>query len=69
MLLAIAIWLVVLVLKRYRRSLHAPRPQGGTPTGDMVRCAKCGVFLPKAESVLKGGAYYCCEEHSRSDAA
>lgn len=35
---------------------------------DMVRCVHCGVHLPKHESILAGGVYYCGEEHRRAHA-
>ena len=63
LLLAIAIWLVLKLLRQYRRSMDAPsapRPQAQ----DMVACAACGVHIPKSESILRQGAYYCCKEHS-----
>lgn len=63
LLLALAVWLVLVLLKGYRRSLDAPRAPRPMPE-DMVRCAVCGVHLPKTESILKNGVYYCCEEHS-----
>ncbi|MDD4911436.1 MAG: PP0621 family protein [Sideroxydans sp.] len=30
---------------------------------DMVRCAQCGVHMPKSESILAGGHFYCSDEH------
>ena len=30
---------------------------------DMVRCAHCGVHLPKGESVQAGGQFFCSAEH------
>lgn len=36
------------------------------PVEDMVRCAKCGVNLPRSEAILSQGKTYCCEEHRRS---
>lgn len=35
---------------------------------DMVRCVHCGVHLPKRESILVGGEYFCGEEHRRAHA-
>lgn len=32
---------------------------------DMVRCVHCGVHLPKHESILAGGEYFCSEAHRR----
>ena len=30
---------------------------------DMVRCAQCGVHLPKGESVVANGQFFCSTEH------
>jgi uncharacterized protein len=30
---------------------------------ESVKCAHCGLHLPKAEAVAKKGLYYCCKEH------
>ena len=35
---------------------------------DMVRCSKCGVHLPKSESILAGGQFFCSEAHRREHA-
>lgn len=63
LLLAVVVWLVVVLLRHYRRGVDAPRAASPKPE-DMVRCAECGVYLPKSASILKHGAYYCCEQHS-----
>lgn len=63
LLLALAVWLILSLLKQYRRSMDAPPAPRGEAQ-DMVACAVCGVHLPKSESILKKGAYYCCKEHS-----
>lgn len=63
LLLALGVWLIIALLKRYRRSFDVSREKPPAPQ-DMVRCAECGVHLPKSESILKNGVYYCCPEHS-----
>ncbi len=35
---------------------------------DMVRCSKCGVHLPKSESILAGGEFFCSEAHRLENA-
>lgn len=61
LLLIIAIVAVVyLLIRAYRK--QAPR-QDVTATEDMVRCAHCGVHLPKGESVQADGRYFCSAEH------
>lgn len=32
---------------------------------DMVRCVTCGVHLPRGESLVAQGEFYCCVEHQR----
>jgi uncharacterized protein len=38
------------------------KPQTGSGE-DMVRCSRCGVHLPRSESLLADGKFYCSEEH------
>lgn len=64
LLLALAVWLVLLLLRQYRRSIDSPRNPTPREPEDMVACAVCGVHLPRSESLLIHGAYYCCKDHS-----
>jgi len=52
--------------RRLARSQPPPPPAAGE---DMVRCAQCGVHLPKSESITTRGSYYCCDEHRRLHAS
>ena len=64
-LLGIGIWLVyVFFLKHSRNAPPPPRP-APPPEEDMVRCAQCSVHLPKSESILSGGEFFCSQEHRR----
>jgi len=68
LLLALAIWLIITVLKRYGRSVEPPqKPESaaGNAAESMVQCAHCGVHLPKSDSLLIEGQYFCCEAHSK----
>jgi uncharacterized protein len=58
---------VYLLLKSYRRK--APKQDVPTSAEEMVRCVQCGVHLPKSESILAGGKFFCSEEHRREHAA
>lgn len=62
-IVAVIIWW----LKAMRNQQQPPRQDEQPPRGaeDMVRCAQCGVHLPRSESLLVGGKYYCSEAHSR----
>ena len=61
LLLIIAIAAVVyLLIRSYRKS----EPQQDKPIAeDMVRCAHCGMHLPKGESISADGRFFCCAEH------
>ena len=63
--LAVIAAVVYWLLKSYRKQLHEDEELSGK-TEDMVRCAHCGVHLPKSESIPAGNAYYCCEAHCRA---
>jgi uncharacterized protein len=58
------IGLVYWLLKSYRKSASQDEPSNATE--DMVRCMKCGIHIPKSESLQKDGKYFCCEDHRRS---
>lgn len=61
LLLIIAIVaLIYLLVRSYRKQV----PQKDkAAVEDMVRCAQCGVHLPKGESIQSGGKMFCCIEH------
>ncbi len=70
LLLLVAVAAIVYaLLKNYKRAIA--RQQEGTPPAkpaggeDMVRCAHCGVHLPKSESFLSQGAHFCSDEHRK----
>jgi uncharacterized protein len=70
LLLAVAI-VVYLIVSRMRREGEAPpttrasRPSTPAKEGgeDMVRCATCGVHLPRSESFTSRGRFYCSDAH------
>lgn len=35
------------------------------PADGMVRCAHCGIHLPRSEALLQGGRTWCSQEHAR----
>ena len=35
------------------------------PAESMVRCAHCGIHLPRSEALLLGGETWCSQEHAR----
>ena len=70
LLIALAIFAYLLV-KGLRRDAGQ---QGSVPPSqsrreaapeDMVRCAICGVHLPRSESFTSRGKFFCSDEHRR----
>jgi uncharacterized protein len=51
---------VYLLFRSYRKNVSA---QDKTAAEDMVRCAHCGMHLPKGESVRADGRDFCSAEH------
>jgi uncharacterized protein len=72
--------LVVLTIARIaaraaanRSGQDRPRPRTGgrsqrtraVPAEQMVRCAHCGIHLPRSEATLIDGRTWCSHEHAR----
>lgn len=65
-LLLILVGLVVYALIRnYRRSLDKPATAHEHTVEDMVKCAHCGVNLPRSEAIYTGGEFFCTPEHKQ----
>jgi len=62
-------WRVFVILQRKQARTRAgagsgavgPRPPA-TPES-MIRCDRCGVYLPASEAVVDGDRRYCCAAH------
>lgn len=70
LLLVAVVAAVVLLIKNYQRSLarqsdEEERNVSRRSTEDMVRCARCGIHLPRSEGFLSQGRHYCSDEHRR----
>lgn len=70
-LLLLALGIVVyLIVSRMRRdgersqARHEVQASSSKPE-DMVRCAVCGVHLPRSEGFASRGKFYCSDEHLR----
>ena len=69
-LLVLGLLLAYWILKSYRRRVD--RRESQTPAAgpeDMVRCAHCGVHLPRSECVASEGRSYCSADHERAHRA
>ncbi len=58
--LVLVVVAVYLVVKSYRKK---PPPEDKSITDEMVKCAHCGVHLPKGESVMAQGQIFCSAAH------
>ena len=65
--LIVLILLVVLAVWAIRRAIRATRvdEKKASLQQDLVRCARCGVHLPRNEAREAGGRLYCGDEHAR----
>jgi uncharacterized protein len=69
-LLVLGLLLVYWILKSYRRRVD--RSEGKAPPAgaeNMVQCARCGVHLPRSESITTQGRFYCSQDHQQADQA
>ena len=64
LLLVLAVWLIRRAFAA-SKNREGSRGQASSQGGDLVRCARCGVHLPRAEALLAGGDTFCGEEHAR----
>jgi ribosomal protein S26 len=58
-LVIIFIVLLALRLINQRKARRQQRAGGGAAVEPMVRCTRCGVFLPRADAIQRAGAYAC----------
>ncbi len=63
--LVVAIALAWVVFKAFRKSKLRERPPRAAAPEDMVRCAHCGVHLPRSESQTSNEKFFCSQEHLR----
>ena len=65
LLLVLGLFVAYWILKSYKKKAErrANRPAVGTE--DMVRCAQCGLHLPRSESLASNQLFYCSADHRR----
>ena len=56
--IGLVVWILVRLAKGSKK-----RDQTVKKVDDMVRCAVCGVFVPRHEALEKDGRHYCSDEH------
>ena len=65
-IIGLVIWLVYRLIKNWLDK-PAPKKRPAKEIGNMVRCAHCGLHVPKIESIKSAGVHYCCQEHREKD--
>jgi uncharacterized protein len=66
LLIVIGLFAAFWLLKSYKKKVER---RGETPQAageDMVRCAQCGVHLPRSESLTTANRFYCSADHRRA---
>lgn len=62
-------WILVIIAiiwlwRRLTRPAPPPAAKSGTETPKpMVRCAHCGIHLPREEALAEGSLWYCSQAH------
>ncbi len=65
-LLAVIVWIIYRLIKGYTKSLAKTQSKSpGQISEDMVRCAQCGVHIPKSEGLFAEGKVFCSEAHRK----
>ena len=63
-LLLLAVFVLLWMLRGSLRRSRPPRPPQAPPQAqDMLRCAQCGLHLPRDESLPGKGGVFCGEAH------
>lgn len=65
LLVAIVIAVVIFLMRGSRRNASRDRPPPSQSGGDMVRCARCGIHLPREEAVAATERFFCSDDHER----
>ena len=64
-LVFVAVWLLRRALSKAAHGDEQGKPPSPGAAEELVRCAHCGLLLPRGEARQAAGAIYCSEEHAR----
>jgi uncharacterized protein len=65
LLVVFGVWLVKRALRNAGKDEGAPAPVAPKASEELVRCAHCGLLLPRGEARQADGSIYCSEQHAR----
>ena len=70
LLVVLALWAAIMIIRHlYRTSRRRSEASDSAQVpADMVRCARCGLHVPKSEAVCDGERCFCSEAHRREGA-
>ncbi len=57
-------WIVIIIGVLFVARIAGRMAAARAPEA-MVRCAHCGIHLPRSEALLQGGQTWCSQEHAR----
>ncbi len=60
--IGLIVWILIRLAKNPRTEKKTAKP-----VDDMVRCARCGMFVPRHEAISDEERYYCCSQHRDED--
>ncbi|MCC6068428.1 hypothetical protein LHV13_04455 [Ferrovum sp. PN-J185] len=75
-MMKLLLWLAVIyfatkyvlpIWQKHQATLKKSQESPIEHTEDMVRCAKCGVFVVRNEAIASRGRYYCSLAHKQQD--
>jgi uncharacterized protein len=66
-LFGLALWVIYRILRYFlsKRS-HQQTASSEVKSVDSVKCAYCGLHIPKTEALKRGSDYYCCKAHLKA---
>jgi len=64
--IALVFWLLYRMIQRMLAKPESKKPASPRVGTDMVRCAHCGIHIPKNEALQSDRFYYCSEEHRQA---
>ncbi len=67
LLIILAIWIVVMILRYFLQQERREAKRKLPTATDTVKCARCGLHLPRDEAIASGGQWYCSERHRLED--
>lgn len=62
-LIFVVLFALRMIAFRNARKRRAQTPSNDKAVAPMVRCVRCGVFLPRAEAAAVNGGYACADGH------